>query len=204
MKTKKRLRIGVIVALIVCLWTCIFLGNTRLTCRAEELPTDDVQTEEPEKKSVSEEFIEKLKEKYGDDYDYYYTSIIDKWGSVEEYLLSLITEETPESTAQGWTAFVSWLDEYSVVWAPILAVVCLVLLIVFGKILGDKITGKGMLFAMLSNKFTTLFAEINKIDGAQAAQNAALIKLLGRNEQFREEREALEKSVEEIKEYGKV
>lgn len=201
--TKKRLRIGIIIALLVCLWTFLMLGNTRLTCRAEEL-TEETQTEEEttEKRSVAEEFIEKLKEKYGDDYDYYYTAIIDKWGSVENYLLSVIDEKAPDDkTAEGWCAFVSWLGEYSPVWASILAIGCVVLIILLGKKALNKIaeyvTGNGQ-------KFKTLFAEINKIDSAQAAQNAALIKLLGRNEQFREEREALEKSVEEIKDDGEV
>ena len=44
-----------------------------------------------------------------------------------------------------------------------------------------------------------MFNSINKLYAAQNAQSEALIKLLGENEKFKEERAALQSSVEEIK-----
>ena len=48
------------------------------------------------------------------------------------------------------------------------------------------------------SKFKTLFSEINKIDAALSAQSKALVKLLGENEKFKEERENLEKTAGDI------
>ena len=62
---------------------------------AEELPPDMVAEEplEPtdgsETENLVDRFIANLKDKYGDDYEYYLNAILEQWGSVEAYLLSL-------------------------------------------------------------------------------------------------------------------
>ena len=58
--------------------------------------------------------------------------------------------------------------------------------------MANWVTGTG-------GKFKTVFNSINKLYAAQNAQSEALIKLLGENEKFKEERAALQSSVEEIK-----
>lgn len=162
-------------------------------------PTDGEETGEDGLKTLVEGFLAQLRVKYGDEYEIYYNAILADWGSIEQYLLSLVNEDTPDAVASGWTAFVKWLGEYSPVWGSILAVTLVITVIVFGK----KALNKVVSWATGANgKFKTLFEEINKIDSAQAAQNSALIKLLGENDKFKEERAALHNSASEISNMG--
>lgn len=220
MKIKILWKLIAAVALAACLCICpLFMGNARIASAEEtEITTPpaegEIEPAEPAEppvtpeesdgeetdgnglKTLVEGFLAQLKEKYGDDYENYYNAIITDWGSVEQYLLSLINEDTPDAVANGWTAFVKWLGEYSPVWASILAVALVLIVIICGK----KALNKVVNWATGANdRFKTLFAEINKIDAAQAAQNSALIKLLGENEKFSEEREALHNSAEDMK-----
>lgn len=202
---------------VMAVFLCVvpLTGNVRASAEEAEITTPAEGIEPPETDETTDEtetggdglktlvdgFLAQLKAKYGDDYETYYNAIISDWGSIEEYLLSLVNEDAPDKAAQGWTAFVKWLGEYSPVWASIFAVALVILVIVCGKKALNKVVG----FATGANgKFKTLFAEINKIDAAQAAQNSALLKLLGENDRFKEERDALEKTAEDITDDGKL
>ena len=190
----------------VCMAACfllfpMFMGNAPASAGEVAEPpvtdetTDETETVEDGLKALVDGFLAQLKAKYGDDYETYYNAIITQWGSVEEYLLSLVTEDTPDAVANGWTAFVKWLGEYSPVWGSIFAVVAVIIVVLLGKKALNKVTG----FVMgTGSKFKTLFSEINKIDAALSAQSKALVKLLGENEKFKEERENLEKTAGDI------
>ena len=199
---KKFLKLIVAACMAACFLLCpLFMGNA--TASAEEVAeppvtdetTDKTETVEDGLKSLVDGFIEQLKTKYGDDYETYYNAIIEQWGSIEEYLLSLVTEDTPDAAANGWTAFVKWLGEYSPVWGSIFAVVAVIIVVLLGKKALNKVTG---FVTGTGGKFKTLFGEVNKIDAALSAQSKALVKLLGENEKFKEERGALEKTAGDL------
>lgn len=205
-------KITVLAAIAVCLFACFLLmGNAAATANAEGAeiiaPTNPENApaeggEAPDEEAGGEGlqtlvdgFLAQLKAKYGEDYETYYNAILAEWGSVEEYLLSLVTEDTPDVAADGWRAFIAWLGEYSPVWGSILAILCILIVILFGKKalkrVGEWLTGAG-------GKFKTVFASINKMYAAHIAEQKAILRLLGENEKFKTEREALEQSVKEI------
>ncbi len=199
---KKCYRLIVAVCMAACFLLCpLFMGNATAIAEENAEPpvidetTDKTETVEDGLKELVDGFIEQLKAKYGDDYETYYNAIVGQWGSIEEYLLSLVTEDTPDAAANGWTAFVKWLGEYSPVWGSIFAVVAVIIVVLLGKKALNKVTG---FVTGTGGKFKTLFGEVNKIDAALSAQSKALVKLLGENEKFKEERGALEKTAEEI------
>ena len=133
-------------------------------------------------------FITQLKEKYGDQWQQYYDRIIADWGTVEQYLLSLVPEDSPDVVKSGWEEFIAWLGEYSPVWASILAAVLVIIVIVFGK----------KALTAIKNFFVSLFKSKNKEYQALTAQNEALLALLGENPKFEERRAALKASSEEM------
>lgn len=196
----KQKRFTVLIALvsvIVLLFSCAFCMGNAVRVSAEEAQQEEEVTDGGnELKTLVNGFLAQLKAKYGDEYETYYNAILAEWGSVEEYLLSLVNDDTPDAAASGWTKFVKWLGEYSPIWASILAVAAVIIIIVCGKKALGKVanwvTGTG-------GKFKTVFNSINKLYAAQNAQSEALIKLLGENEKFKNERAALQSSVEEIK-----
>ena len=205
---KRFCKLSVLIVLMACLIGCAFFIGNATVANAQEVdvaaPAEPVQPPVTDGEEIGEDglktlvngFIEQLKEKYGEDYQKYYDAIIADWGSVEAYLLSLAKEDTADAVADGWTYFVKWLGEYSPVWGSILAVALVIVVIIFGKKALQKVTGY---VTGTGAKFKTLFAEVNKIDAAQAAQNAALIKLLGENEKFKDERAALQNSAGDLK-----
>lgn len=133
-------------------------------------------------------FITQLKDKYGDQWQQYYDAIIAEWGTVEQYLLSLVPEDSPDVVKDGWQEFVSWLGEYSPIWGSILAAVLVIIVIVFGK----------KALNALKNFFLSLFRSKNKEYQALTAQNEALLALLGENPKFEENRAALKASNKEM------
>ena len=183
---------------------------------AEEAPAPDTTVEEPQNEPVTDEqtpetpadgetaeppatdgtedetagiidrFIENLKAKYGDDYEYYLNAILEQWGSIEAYLLAQ-TDNLPEEFQTGYTDFINWLSEYAPVWAPCLAVA----LIIIGFIVGKKALNK-MLARQVDARISPIEKELNKQSEAQAAQLKATRALLGTNEKFAEERKAAE------------
>lgn len=195
-----------------CLWRAValaaivfcfvlFMGNVPVSVSAEEVvepPVEEITQPEDEEtddalSGLVEGFLASLREKYGEDYQTYYNAILEKWGSVEEYLLSLANEQ--DEAEDGWISFVNWLGEYAPIWGSILAVALLIIAILFGKKslrkIADWVTGNSKNFKNLYNAFNTLYLSTK-------AQNEALLKLLGENERFQNEREALKKAIEEI------
>lgn len=145
----------------------------------EETPDDGVT-------GLVDRFIENLKAKYGEDYEYYLNAILEQWGSVEAYLLSL-TDNLPDEFQAGYTDFIGWLGEYAPVWAPCLAVA----LIIIGFIVGKKALNR-ILNKIVEARIKPIQEELNKQSEAQAAQLKATRALLGTNEKFAEERKAAE------------
>ena len=136
----------------VCMAACfllfpMFMGNAPASAEEVAEPpvtdetTDETETVEDGLKALVDGFLAQLKAKYGDDYETYYNAIITQWGSVEEYLLSLVTEDTPDAVANGWTAFVKWLGEYSPVWGSIFAVFAVIIVVLLVKNSLNKLTG---------------------------------------------------------------
>lgn len=204
LKVKRFNRLWVAISLILCGLLCmVFMGNARVVTYADEgvqeTPVaDELPAEEEEDgkglKSLVDAFLTRLKAKYGDDYEIYYNAIIAEWGSVEEYLLSL-AGDSPDAAASGWTSFVNWLGEYAPIWGSILAVAALIIVIVCGKKALNKVTGWA---TGTGGKFKVVFRSINKMYTADIAQMKALVKLLGENPRFEEEKKALEESIREI------
>lgn len=201
-------------ALIICLIVCLAVGTLCMggaavvhadepteqeTPAMGEIEGDADKADESEdngSQSLVDGFLAQLKEKYGDEYETYYNAIIAEWGSIEAYLLSLADDGIiPDAAADGWKAFVHWLGEYWPIWATILAIIFLIIVIALGR----KALNRVAAFVKLSGgKFKTLFSCVNKMYQADLAEMQALIKLLGENERFAEERKELQKAIEEI------
>ena len=144
-------------------------------------PTDISETE-----NLVDRFIANLKDKYGDDYEYYLNAILEQWGSVEAYLLSL-TDNLPDELQTGYADFIGWLGEYASIWAPCLAVA----LVIIGVIVGKKALNT-ILNRIVEARIKPIEEELNKQSAAQAAQLKATRALLGTNERFAEERKSAE------------
>lgn len=204
LKIKRFNRLFIIISLVVCGLLCaLFMGNAATVTYADEgaqetpaegeLPAEE-ETDGNGLKSLVDGFIAQLKAKYGDDYETYYNTILSEWGSVEEYLLSL-ADDSPDAAASGWTSFVKWLGEYAPIWGSVLAVAALIIVIVLGKKALNKVAGWA---TGTGGKFKIVFKSINKMYKADIAEMKALIKLLGENPRFEEEKKALEDSIKEI------
>lgn len=199
--TKKRIIAAVIAA--VFLFAAVFFTTATLAASAAETPTETpavTDGESPEApqdglQELVDSFIEGLRAKYGAEWQTYYDAILNEWGSVEAYLLSLVPDDAPDPVKSGWEAFVAWLGEYSPVWGSILAIVLVIFAALFGRSVVTKI--KDFVAAIL-DKFKTLFSSVNKQYDVLKAQNDALMKLLGDTPKFEEQRKALEKANEEM------
>lgn len=202
MKTKRFARIVALILAGVFLAVSVLLTvglSTPEETPVTALATGEEDTEAEEMgngvNALVEGFLAQLRAKYGDEYETYYNAILVQWGSVEAYLLSLVNEDIPDIAADGWTAFVQWLGEYSPVWGSILAVLCIIVVVAFGRKALGKI--KEFVKAVLE-KFRTLFTSVNKQYTVLKAQNDALMSLLGENPKFAEKRKALEEANGEI------
>lgn len=199
-KWKVRGKLVFMVSIFVCffLFGTLLMGNAPTVHAAEVETSQDVsQTEDGDGallKDLTENFLLKLKAKYGDDYLTYYNTILEQWGSVENYLLSIADEEDPQ--ASGWRSFISWLGEWSPVWGSGLAILGLAVIGILYKLAKGRLTHWTSGYR---SDMKNVYKSINKIYNAQNAQSRALYKLL-ENEKFSEERAALEKSVKEIEE----
>lgn len=158
----------------------------------EQTVAPDISDEYGDLQAVSESFLQYLKDKYGEDYEFYYNQIIDKWGSVEAYLLSL-GEKLPEEYKSGWDKFVGWLGEYSVIWAPALAVALVVLAAVIGKKQFNKIFEK-----VVNAKLEPVIKELNLQSNATAALMRAQRAFLGNNKTLLENNGGLSEAVKEL------
>lgn len=178
--------------------TCVYVA----ACAEETVQEAPVEPQEPSDgqdgetddgaqsglQTLVDGFITQLKDKYGDQWQQYYDAIIAEWGTVEQYLLSLVPEDSPDVVKDGWQEAVSWLGEYSPIWGSILAAVLVIIVIVFGK----------KALNALKNFFLSLFRSKNKEYQALTAQNEALLALLGENPKFEENRAALKASNKEM------
>ena len=106
-----------------------------------------------------------------------------------------LADDSPDAAASGWTSFVKWLGEYAPIWGSVLAVAALIIVIVLGKKALNKVAGWA---TGTGGKFKIVFKSINKMYKADIAEMKALIKLLGENPRFEEEKKALEDSIKEI------
>lgn len=186
-----------IVLTLVILLSALCFGGVCGTYAEETLPPEQVTEGEentpqnPDNEAeegngiqkLVDSFVAYLKDKYGEDYELYYNRIIEEWGSVEAYLLSL-GENLPEDYQNGWEKFVGWLGEYASVWAPALAVVLVIVAALFGKKLVHRI----------AELFKKLFQGSNQQSAALIAVIHAQKALMGTNEKFSENVKELEEA----------
>lgn len=186
-----------IVLTLVILLSALCFGGVCGTYAEETLPPEQVTEGEentpqnPDNEAeegndiqkLVDSFVAYLKDKYGEDYELYYNRIIEEWGSVEAYLLSL-GENLPEDYKNGWEKFVGWLGEYASVWAPALAVVLVIVAALFGKKLVHRI----------AELFKKLFQGSNQQSSALIAVIRAQKALMGTNEKFSENVKELEEA----------
>lgn len=192
-KIKKGFVLIILFALLVFLTA--FTVNPVYAEQASETPVEITEQENGEGLSeFADKFCEYLKKLYGEDYDYYYGKIIKHWGSVEAYLISL-GETLPEKYQSGWDKFVSWLSEYSVIWAPVLSLFILVLIAVIGKKQFNKLLERAV-----NIKVKPIVAELNLQSNATLSIIRAQKALLGSgsNEKFADEIKELDEAEKEL------
>ena len=160
-----------------------------------EDPTEE-QPAEGEPSDAVQQFIDGLKEKYGNDWTTYYNAILAQWGTVENYLMSLLPEDSPDVVKDAWLAFVAWTRDNWVILAAIGATIASavgVIVYVF-----TKKRAKAFMLSAYDDKFAKLYEEYNKQSAAIKAQNAALIALTGANPKFEETRAALKQTGDDL------
>lgn len=158
----------------------------------EQTVAPDISGEYGGLEAAAESFLQYLKDKYGEEYEIYYNQIIERWGSVEAYLLSL-GEKLPEEYKSGWEKFVGWLGEYSVIWAPALAAALVVVAVVIGKKQFNKIFER-----VVNAKLEPINKELNLQSNATAALMRAQRAFLGNNKTLLENNGGLSEAVKEL------
>ena len=197
-----------------------------VTQPVEELPaesenTGEIDTEPPEtdnggqtgtdggqdSQSFVEGFIELLKDRYGADYEYYYNLIIEQWGSIENYLLQFGEENLTPEQNDVYRQVITALGETSVIWAPSLAIICLIVALIWGK---KKLEGiiekfvKGYIdktqddSANIQSTQEAQNAELNRQSKALAATMKGVQALLGTADKFAEQRGEIEEAAKEL------
>lgn len=160
-----------------------------------EEPTEgEPVTDEPS--DAVQQFIDGLKEQYGNNWTTYYNAILAQWGTVENYLMSLLPEDSPDVVKDAWLAFVAWTRDNWVILAAIGATIASavgVIVYVF-----TKKRAKAFMLSAYDDKFAKIYEEYNKQSAAIKAQNAALIALTGANPKFEETRAALQKTGDDL------
>ena len=160
----------------------------------EEPTEDESVTDEPS--DAVQQFIDGLKEQYGNNWTAYYNAILAQWGTVENYLMSLLPEDSPDVVKDAWLAFVAWTRDNWVILAAIGATIASavgVIVYVF-----TKKRAKAFMLSAYDDKFAKIYEEYNKQSAAIKAQNAALIALTGANPKFEETRAALQKTGDDL------
>lgn len=166
--------------------------------------TDPPTTEEPTEEDTDtdtafdmaalvDKFTAYLKDKYGAEYDAIYNGIIEQWGSIEAYLLQFGEEYIPEEYNAGWNAFIEWLSVNAPIWAPALALACIIFIVVFGKKAFNKIVQK-----IVDAKVKLLSDELNKQSAALSAQMKALKMIMPTNEKCAAAVQELEEKEKEL------
>lgn len=203
---------------IIAAMLVFFISGGVMIASAEEVSdpaaqtevTDDVQNEEPPAE-VSEEvpeepetpqtdeeigadFVEWLKATFGSDYEYYYNQIIENWGSIEDYLTQFGEEHLPEGFNAGLQKVLDWLNEYVVIWAPVLAIVVIVAYYLIKKRSTRKTIEK-----VVDSKMNVLSGELNKQSKAIMAIGRGQTALLGKNARFADTVKEIEDTEKELR-----
>ena len=126
----------------------------------------------------------------------YYNAIIAEWGTVENYLMSLLPDDSPDVVKDAWLAFVAGMRDNWV----ILAAICATIASAVGVIVYvfTKKRAKAFILSAYDDKFAKLYEEDNKQSAAIKAQNAMLIVMSGSNPRLEEQRNALQKTIDEL------
>lgn len=163
----------------------------------ENTPADEEESASLE--VVAAQFIEYLKDKYGEDYELYYNAIIEQWGSIEGYLLAF-GDKLPEQYQTGWEKFVGWLGKYSVIWAPALAVVILIIAVIVGRKKFKKLKEWffGLVEKLVNKRLTPIETELNLQSKAIISQIHAQKALMGTAERFSDNVKELEAAEKEL------
>ena len=199
------------VFMLALIATCVVCFGAVFTASAEEIDTPEQVTDETQNEpqtgdneavenenniaDLAASFLGWIKSQYGADYEKYYNSIIENWGSVEAYLLQFGEEYVPEKYSGGWDKFVNALSESAPVWAPILAIA----LVIVGVIVGKKVLNT-ILNKLIETRIKPIETELNKQSEVQIAQAKATRALLGTSEKFANERKALEEAEKTLSE----
>ena len=206
-------KIKVVFITIIAAMLVFFISGGVMIASAEEISdpaaqtevTDDAQDgeppaeipEEPETPQTDEEigadFVEWLKATFGADYEYYYNLIIEHWGSIEDYLTQFGEENLPEGFNAGLQKVLDWLDEYVVIWAPVLAIVIIVAYYLIKKRSTRKAIEK-----VVDSKMNVLSGELNKQSKAIMAIGRGQTALLGKNARFADTVKEIEETEKEL------
>lgn len=181
-------KIAVLIMAILGLCGVLFMGNASVADAAEE----PAQTTES---GLAEEFIQTLKDRYGEQWETYYNAILDEWGTVEAFLISAMPDGAPDVAKDGWNKFVDWTRENWVIIAAVGAVVLTVIVVLFGKKCVGLIVG---FFKKMFSLVGKLFSGVNLLYKNAKAQNDALLALMGNNPRFSAQRDALNATNEEM------
>lgn len=149
---------------------------------------------ENEPSDAVQQFIEGLKEQYGQEWMTYYNAIIAEWGTVENYLMSLLPDDSPDVVKDAWLAFVAWTRDNWTILAAIGATIAACAGVVLYVVLKRKAN------AFMQKKFNNIYDEYNKQSAAIKAQNAMLIAMSGSNPRFEEQRNALKATADALDE----
>lgn len=179
-------KIAVLIMAILGLFGVLFMGNASVADAAEE----PAQTTES---GLAEEFIQTLKDRYGEQWETYYNAILDEWGTVEAFLLSAMPDGAPDVAKDGWTKFVDWTRENWVIIAALGAIALTV--VFFGKKCVGLVVG---FFKKMFSLVGKLFSGVNLLYKNAKAQNDALLALMGNNPRFSAQRDALNATNEEM------
>ena len=145
-----------------------------------ETPSGETEEEQPtEIEELAANFVGWLKSTFGEDYEYYYNKIIEAWGSIENYLTQFGEEKLPEQYQSGWQEFISFLDEYAVVWAPVLAIAAVIIIFIIGKMKFTAAIDKAV-----DRRTAALGNEMNKQSKAQTAVMHGIKARCGNNAKF--------------------
>ncbi|MDE7329966.1 MAG: hypothetical protein K2N30_02560 [Clostridia bacterium] len=189
-----KFKTAIITLIVAMLLILICTGATVTYAETAEPHAEITETVgESDIDEIAANFTDYLKARYGDEYELYYNAIIEKWGSIEGYLLAF-GDKLPEKHKSGWQKFVGWLGEYSSVWAPALAVVLVIIVAIVGKKIFNKTIER-----IVKSKVAPIVSELNLQSNATVAMIHAQKALLGNNERFTESVEELTAAEKELK-----
>lgn len=149
---------------------------------------------ESEPSDAVQQFIDGLKEQYGQEWMTYYNAIIAEWGTVENYLMSLLPDDSPDVVKDAWLAFVAGTRDNWTILAAIGATIAACAGVVLYVVLKRKAN------VFMQKKFNNIYDEYNKQSAAIKAQNAMLIAMSGSNPRFEEQRNALKATADALDE----